>query len=654
MAIYQDIQGDKAGGRLPYMQAPVGGVVDNTPQLKLKAAKAMGAAGLRLAGIAMDTARRKEISTEKRLKEQYEKDQAQKHIELERRVHFNRGNSHIVAGHIAKAKNRLLNLYEGLDGKDASEKWRQAVLAEANKFNFREPSEVPEELTGLIDSNVVPSPEASLQIKKGHLTKEDAVRGDQLRALNSIYGELVKWGESQEGKLLIKEVEAAQHEKRQKLRDMSADLLESGIEETSNFSGKAERVLIASEELQGEVATLYQDDEEAFTLETLKTMSQVGGAFLGVGDSLKLNVGGISEEDLPSNWRTTNIPNISARIAGNLGEINAKIEVMDDYYKHLSRDYNRPEIYTQWQDQREQIEKGIANDLKGGIEVLSNQRPRAKMESWEGYSGESFNPQKDVGSFGSVLVQDDGFIGAINQYLPKAEASSFFGNYGFQQGVPNGTKEPNLAENNTNLMGEGEGGDPIPDPVKEQTLQEQIQTPEGMPSEPEAEAPPPEPESTTPAVLPSKIPVATAPLWKAPEETSGFKVQNLEELTADENLNPQGGFMQEFKRNQDFSISWPNYKRRRHFRALNVLQHWSSHPSFPYEITKWPDIVRGESGKHGKVKFINKPDGKKGEMDIEDCLIWWNQPYMPWSVPNFEFVYEAQDWRPDRTTDRIF
>lgn len=626
MAIYQDLEGDKAGGRLPYMQSPVGAQPDKTAEQKLQGAQSVKQLGFRIAGLALDASRMRENQIERKEKEEYEKRVANQHEEIARRVHWNRSNSHIVSQKISEAKKELIEFKSTLHGKDASVQWYEKVKEVADRFNFKELEDVPDELMDLIDVNVSPDPVTATNIAKGLVEEADVLKGHQLRAFNDIYSSIIKYGQANEASLLDTEIKAAQREKREALTTRLADITQIGVEETANPVEKINKLVIDVEELFSDLKGMHGDVPELLAQDATGLAPQFGAAFSGVGDSLKLSVA--NSLTAGTHWVSTDLEQASKNIEADLTAINLQLNNVEQIYEDIALDTNNPKVLEAWQNERQKIETNIAKDLQRGIRAMSANLPPLLVEQFGGeLSPDTRQELKEGGSFGDFLVRDSRFKNSIEKSLPKAEYDGFLTGYpkGENTRPPTGGGAPNI---NTMSNGNAEAPDPttttVPSAVPEVTDDGEIggdsqkkETP--LPEEPSTDLPnesnPFFPAETVPSVPSPALETLKKKLSKAPKDVAEGTIEGYKKA-----------FETDYEGIRDENRRWV-------MKSNENIEQWASHPDFPMEILEYSDpgpIGTSLQKRWYRIKFLDKNTGKKGSMRLDHAINEWGKPKWAW------------------------
>jgi len=449
MAIFQDLEGDKAGGSLPYLQSPAHESAGPVGETRIRFSSGIKSLGLKLSGIAASGIKYREQQKRKEEKEHYEMLLPLDPQEKKRREHFERSNSLNVQKYRAGFLNRYAEAKKSFTGVDASVKFRSWMSGELEKLRL-EPGDIDSIedplLALLVDHDVMPNAEQARKggpIDKGHLTWEEATGHDKIRVIQGLHDDLLNWYEREEPKLMEVEQLAA-------LERNSADATQLWNEFLlSTDKGDVSISVAYLDAYLDATSDLYKDNPRALSGELKKRLS-VGVKSIAIGESESLSgellttgnsylmysdpeSGEAVSTDYDSSWgeglkagRDGLAESVRGQILARLAGTFEELERLEGYAG------NDGAVMKEYKEAMKVAKVQMTKEIIEAIGSISGYMAPLELPIHADISDESAQRGGAGISFGQHLVSDNLFMSALNTYLGASNANDIAGHrYGY-------------------------------------------------------------------------------------------------------------------------------------------------------------------------------------------------------------------------------
>ena len=461
MAIYQDIQGDQAGGKLPYLQGPAHASPSRVHADRVQFAASTKRLGIALSGMSTSAIKHRERKEAEAKRERYEQHQALDEREVVRRNYHNTSKALSINAWKSDFYKRAHTFKETLDGTDASTQFREWVANEISYFDvdaYDTDSISDPFLKSLVDEDVIPNASKSLALEKGYVTWEEATGNDKVRLITGMKQDLIKWASAEEATLLDVELKAAHKKNSEGLVNLwNTFFLDTQDGNADLSTNQLDSFLTANYDL-------HKNDPEAWMPHSnkmlLEGISQIG---LGVSKETGVILSNISNQqlwdesgnltDVSTNWveqvKTKGGNDIVTQTRHAILEQVANLDNSLDKLKPWGVAGGAKGIEA-FQKGTQVTRTAITESIIFAINNASAQMAPMTVQDYNNVSAESIATESEGPSFGQFVVSDPAFINLVTPYIGQQNAtrlrgSKYHSNLSLsskKQNVPNNLVDP--------------------------------------------------------------------------------------------------------------------------------------------------------------------------------------------------------------------
>jgi hypothetical protein len=411
--IYQDVEGDKAGSRLPYMQTPASFNPSPIYEERIKTAASTKLLGIKLTQMATTGLAAKEAKERRdKLEKEREITEIQQGLmpeESARRDNFDRSVFADQQLYLSDFAKRLDIASRSFNTANASEEL-QAWFDEDTAWLYDEIGDLDavdnDLLNKIIDRESLPNAQQKLLIHKGYMDPKAAVRASQLRNVNNLRQQVKRIFATQQQKMLGVEIQAAVEKTKAKKQQLTALFIDG------QDTGK--HILTSVEQAQAVFRNneaLYDNDPillSKVNAETSKMLPLMGD---GYGEIVGSEI--IQSVDIPASMKdfSGSVGKVQSQIYLAVTEFDAELRGLVDY----NADNKNFEVF---EIQRLAAEKAFVEKLAASVNVLSAQLPPNQITKYSNVSPQSRATGNQV-SFGQAVFSGQKFIEDIGRFLSK-------------------------------------------------------------------------------------------------------------------------------------------------------------------------------------------------------------------------------------------